>query len=132
MRKIIIGIVFIIGGTSGYLVLRGTNSSIALGIVGAVILVWGILETFLQTEQNEEEQKESDRFWLCKVVSDKLIVYAKTHESLGVIEEVSMGQQVIVDFGSDYGRFYKAFLGGRKQGYILKDSNLEKIQSINK
>src|SRR5450759_4635036 len=44
MWKIIIGVIFIIGGLSGQMVLRFTNSSEALTIVGAGLVVWGIVE----------------------------------------------------------------------------------------
>jgi len=43
MVKIILGVVFIIGGLSGKLVLIGTNSGTALAVVGAVMIVWGIM-----------------------------------------------------------------------------------------
>jgi len=42
MVKIILGGVFIIGGLTGKLVLIGTNSSMALVAVGAVMVLWGI------------------------------------------------------------------------------------------
>ncbi len=42
--RIIIGLVGIIGGLSGQLVMRGTNSGVALAIFGAVILVIGIVQ----------------------------------------------------------------------------------------
>ena len=42
MWNIIIGLVMIIGGATGQLSLRGTNSSIALVVLGAVLLAWGI------------------------------------------------------------------------------------------
>lgn len=41
MIKIIIGLVFIVGGLSGKLVLIGTNSGVALAGFGAVLVVWG-------------------------------------------------------------------------------------------
>ena len=44
MWNIIIGIIFIIGGLSGKLVLRFTNSNAALVVVGAILLVWGIVQ----------------------------------------------------------------------------------------
>ena len=44
MWKIILGVIFIIGGLSGQMVLRFTNSSEALTIVGAGLVVWGIVE----------------------------------------------------------------------------------------
>jgi len=44
MWKIIVGVIFIIGGLSGAMVLRFTNSSGALAIVGMGLVVWGIVE----------------------------------------------------------------------------------------
>ena len=44
MGNILFGIAFIIGGLSGELVLVGTESSGALTLVGAGMLVWGIVQ----------------------------------------------------------------------------------------
>jgi len=44
MISIIIGIIMIIGGLSGKLVLIGTNSGVALAVLGAVLVVWGIIK----------------------------------------------------------------------------------------
>jgi hypothetical protein len=44
MGNIIFGIIFIIGGLSGNLALRGTNSGPALAAVGAGLLIWGIVQ----------------------------------------------------------------------------------------
>ncbi len=41
MWNIIIGAVFVIGGLSGQLALRGTGSSTALVVVGAGLVLWG-------------------------------------------------------------------------------------------
>jgi hypothetical protein len=43
MGNIIFGIIFIIGGASGYLVLIGTNSSEALIVVGVGMVIWGCI-----------------------------------------------------------------------------------------
>ena len=43
MIKIILGIGMIVGGLSGKLVLRGTDSSVALAGFGAVLVIWGIV-----------------------------------------------------------------------------------------
>jgi len=45
MWNIIIGIVFVIGGLTGRLALLGTDSSAALVVFGAVLIVWGIVQT---------------------------------------------------------------------------------------
>jgi len=42
MAKIIIGGIFIVGGLSGKLVLIGTDSGIALAVVGVIMVIWGI------------------------------------------------------------------------------------------
>jgi len=42
MVKIIIGVVMVIGGLTGKLVLIGTQSGVALAVLGAVMIVWGI------------------------------------------------------------------------------------------
>lgn len=44
MWNIVIGIVFIVGGLSGKLALIGTDSGPALAVVGAGLLIWGIVQ----------------------------------------------------------------------------------------
>jgi hypothetical protein len=44
MWNVIIGGVFIVGGLSGKLALRGTDSSMALVAIGAALVVWGIVQ----------------------------------------------------------------------------------------
>jgi hypothetical protein len=44
MWNIIIGIIFIAGGLSGRLALIGTQSGTALAVVGAGLVVWGIVQ----------------------------------------------------------------------------------------
>lgn len=44
MWNILLGIVFIVGGLSGNLVLRGTHSSVALVVVGIGLVIWGIIQ----------------------------------------------------------------------------------------
>ena len=43
MVKIILGVVFIIGGLSGHMVLIGTQSGVALAAVGAGLIIWGVI-----------------------------------------------------------------------------------------
>jgi hypothetical protein len=51
MWNIVIGIFFIIGGLSGSMALRGTNSSGALAVVGALILAWGLFQVFAKKDK---------------------------------------------------------------------------------
>jgi hypothetical protein len=44
MWNIIIGIVFIVGGLSGKLALRGTQSGQALAVVGGLLAAWGVFQ----------------------------------------------------------------------------------------
>ena len=44
MGNIVIGLVFLIGGLSGKIAIRGTDSSTAAAVVGAGLIVWGIVQ----------------------------------------------------------------------------------------
>jgi len=43
---IIVGILFIIGGLSGEIVLIGTNSGVALAVVGVILVLYGLFRAF--------------------------------------------------------------------------------------
>lgn len=53
MGNILFGIVFIVGGLSGKLALRGTDSGPALAALGAGLLIWGIVQV-VRSRQNAE------------------------------------------------------------------------------
>lgn len=55
MWNIIIGLVFLIGGLSGKLVIRGTESSSAAAIVGGALLVWGIVQVVRARSSGPDE-----------------------------------------------------------------------------
>lgn len=48
MRSVIFGVLFILGGLSGAMVLRGTGSSGALVVVGIIFVVLGIAKSAAQ------------------------------------------------------------------------------------
>lgn len=48
--NIIIGVVFIIGGLSGNLVLKGTESGGALAALGGGLVLWGLYKMTRSTE----------------------------------------------------------------------------------
>lgn len=54
MLNIIIGLVMVIGGLSGKLALKGTNSGGALAAIGAALIVWGILRMTVWKPQQED------------------------------------------------------------------------------
>ncbi|MFT5326012.1 MAG: hypothetical protein ACI8P0_003886 [Planctomycetaceae bacterium] len=45
MWNIIIGLVFVVGGLSGQLALRGFDSPEGLAAFGGILIVWGIVQT---------------------------------------------------------------------------------------
>ena len=55
MWNIIIGLVFLIGGLSGKLVIRGTESSSAAAVVGGALLVWGIIQVVRARSQGSDQ-----------------------------------------------------------------------------
>ena len=54
MFNIVIGIVFIVGGLTGNLALRGTNSGPALAALGAGLLIWGIVQVSKSRSSGEQ------------------------------------------------------------------------------
>ncbi len=123
MSRIIFGVLFIIGGASGQLALRGTNSSIALVVVGVIFVVIGIVQLSSKDEDSVYSAVETKpKNQLSVVNDDKIVVYNKSHESLGTLTELSYGQKFRVDLATDYDRFYQVVTGDGKTGYILKTS----------
>lgn len=58
MFNIIIGLVFVIGGLSGQLALRGFNSPELLAAIGAVMIVWGITQVVRNRRADAEYQQQ--------------------------------------------------------------------------
>ena len=46
MINIVIGIIFVVGGLSGKLVLIGTDSSVAIIVLGVGLLIYGAVQKF--------------------------------------------------------------------------------------
>ncbi len=44
MGNIVVGLIFLIGGLSGKIAIRGTDSSVAAAILGSVLIIWGIVQ----------------------------------------------------------------------------------------
>ena len=57
MFNIIVGLVFVIGGLSGQLALRGFNSPELLAAIGAVMIVWGVTQVVRRRRENAEYQQ---------------------------------------------------------------------------
>jgi MFS family permease len=65
----------------------------------------------------------------CTVIEEKMIVYAKSHESMGILTELEIGTKLVIDFKSDFGRFYKVRLTDGQEGFILKISKYQRTNS---
>ena len=52
MWNIVIGLVFVVGGLSGKLAMRGTESGGALAAVGGALMVWGIVQMIRNRSQS--------------------------------------------------------------------------------
>jgi hypothetical protein len=132
MWNSLVGIFFIIGGLSGELVLRGTNSSIALVFVGIILVILGIVKLINGNDNNEiidNEEETKPTIEKYKVIDEKLVVYNKTHESLGILTELEINSPLMVNLNNSYDRFYKVQLSDGQSGYILKTSKLLKAET---
>lgn len=58
---ILISLGLIIGGLSGKLVLRGTDSSMALVIVGVLFLIWDIYKIIKDSRKKDDDYTVEDQ-----------------------------------------------------------------------
>jgi len=89
--NLIVSIFFIIGGISGTMVLRGTNSSGALIVVGIIYLIWSLYS--LITHKNADEQQrlqEEARIMPFEKMTDKIL----SEEIISLPEE----RQIKIEF----------------------------------
>jgi hypothetical protein len=61
MINIIVGVIFIIGGLSGSLALRGTGSPIALAVVGVALVIWGIIQASSRPAKSSGQRRNGAR-----------------------------------------------------------------------
>ncbi|MCI0513548.1 hypothetical protein L0128_10075 [candidate division KSB1 bacterium] len=59
MRNLFIGLGFIIGGLSDKFVLRGTDSSGWLIVVGFGLMIWGIFDLYSASQKQEKRETET-------------------------------------------------------------------------
>jgi hypothetical protein len=65
----------------------------------------------------------------CTVIEEKMIVYAKAHESMGILAELETGTKLVIDFNSNFRRFYKVHLADGHFGFILRTSKYQRPNS---
>lgn len=53
MGNIVIGLIFLIGGLSGKIAIRGTDSSTGAAILGGALVIWGIVQLVRSKSQKE-------------------------------------------------------------------------------
>ena len=98
---ILVSIFLIIGGLSGRLVLRGTDSSPALVIAGFIFLAWDIITLVKKRKQIEKD--EEDRFALSSKMNQQEKTVQKDMRQLSApvrIRIVSEKSLAILDFGA--------------------------------
>lgn len=58
MWNIAIGILFVIGGLSGSMVLRGTDSSVGLAVLGVGLIAWGGFQMASESKQAQQSRRK--------------------------------------------------------------------------
>lgn len=58
MFNLLIGLLFIVGGLTGLIELRGTGSSDAIAAVGTALFIWGLFQT--RSRRRREASTRSD------------------------------------------------------------------------
>ena len=106
---LIISIGLILGGLSGELVLRGTESSTALIVVGVLFLIWD-LYALATHNRNEQEIKTFSK--LCETFAAKIETDTTTLSAERKIEIKLYPENL---FKSE---FYKLYLNGERVGMI--------------
>jgi hypothetical protein len=117
MWYVIIGVVFIIWGLSNH---KGNGVGILFILLGIGNISFGIYRIVKSFSKNKLEEE-------CSVINEKLIVYNKSHESSGVLTELSIGSCFFINRNNDFGRFYQIRIDDTQTGYILKDSKFSRI-----
>jgi hypothetical protein len=59
--NIIVGVLFLIGGLTGTLALRGTGSTIALAVLGAILIVVGLIQAPSSSKKSGSKRKSFRR-----------------------------------------------------------------------
>jgi hypothetical protein len=92
-----------------------TGIALISSIVGLVIIL-------INKNKNKDKKEifikdiEEER----TVIDQKLIVFNKTHESLGTLTELEIGTKYFLCLNADLGRFYKVRLANGEIGFIIK------------
>ena len=60
MFNFLTGLLFIVGGLSGLIELRGTGSSEAIVALGAELMIWGLLQMIARRRRNNSEPSDSE------------------------------------------------------------------------
>jgi len=60
MLSIILGLVMVIGGLTGKLVLRGTESGGALAVLGGVLIAWGLYRVVSAKKQKPSADQSAE------------------------------------------------------------------------
>jgi hypothetical protein len=118
MWKIIIGAIFIIGGLSGTMVLRFTDSSDALVVVGVGMLIWGVVEVSRNSrakarlaDAKAREAAEIEEVLRSPMMQDERIksFYRTTLDAWSTGKLASLGPGFAAEGGTPYEGFLRKY-----------------------
>jgi len=117
MGSLIIGILFIIGGASGHFVLRGSNSSSGLAILGVGLCIWGIIQ--LARPKPLPSESDADDTAVQNIEEEDFEGDSRTPQEL-----YEQGIDLIGKYQNDAGR--KLIKRAEKLGYAEAKTYLER------
>ena len=117
--NIIIGIVFIIGGLSGGLVLRGTGSGGALAVVGVGLVIWGIVK--MAKGGGDAPAHPKMRVGGKAVVQSDTVVYKERDSKSQPVTKLAPGNEVEIVEASEINdvQWVCVKLVDGQQGYVM-------------
>ena len=117
--NIIVGVIFIIGGLSGQLVLRGTNSSGLLAVLGVGLIIWGVIK--MSSGGGATPARPKMKIGGQGVVNREAVVYAQMDSLSAQVAKVAPGNKLEIVNSSETNDvlWVCVKLPDGKQGYIL-------------
>jgi hypothetical protein len=112
---------WILGEIIGAIVGKSTSEGPVVYLFALMGAALGAVISFVIVNNLEERDIEGVRE-KCTVVGEKLTIYNKTQESLGILTELEIGSEYLVFMNDNFSRFYQVQLADGQTGYILRTS----------
>jgi hypothetical protein len=119
--NIIIGIVFVIGGLSGSLVMRGTGSGGALAVLGVILIVLGIFKMAKGSGGGDAPAHPKMKAGGKAVVQSDTVVYKERDSKSQPLTKLAPGSEVGIVEASEINdvQWVCVKLVDGQQGYVL-------------